>query len=259
MALVTTPEAAFADVPDYDYTHERVPVRDDGAEMAYVDVPGEGDETFLLLHGEPTWGFLYRSFIPTLSGRGRVVVPDMLGFGRSDKYTDPGAYTFEMLYESYERLVLDELDLMGVTLVCQDWGEILGLALAAHNPDRFDRLVAMNTGVPDGTQTMSDAWHQFEQFVSSVETLPLDMLVENATSTELSEEVLAAYEPPSTPRMRKPARERCPVSFQPRQTTPAQSECGPRASASPSGRNPRSCCSPRTTQSRATPATRYES
>jgi haloalkane dehalogenase len=196
MALVTTPEEAFADVPDYDYPHERVPVRDDGAEMAYVDVPGEGEETFLLLHGEPTWGFLYRSFIPTLSERGRVVVPDMLGFGRSDKYTDPEEYTFEMLYESYERLLFEELDLTGITLVCQDWGGILGLALAAHNPERFDRLVAMNTGVPDGTQTMSDAWHQFDQFVSSVETLPIDMLIENATSTELSDEVRAAYEAP---------------------------------------------------------------
>ena len=196
MALVTTPETAFVDVPGYDYPHERVPVRDDGAEMAYVDVPGDGEETFLLLHGEPTWGFLYRSFVPGLSARGRVVVPDMLGFGRSDKYTDPEAYSFEVLYESYERLLFAELDLTGITLVCQDWGGILGLALAAHNLDRFDRLVAMNTGVPDGTQTMSDAWHQFEQFVSSVDTLPIGMLVENATTTDLSDEVLAAYEAP---------------------------------------------------------------
>jgi haloalkane dehalogenase len=194
MALVTTPEERFADVPDYDYPHERVPVTDDGAEMAYADA-GDGAETFLLVHGEPTWGFLYRKLVPTLAERGRVVVPDMLGFGRSDKYTDPERYSYELLYESYEQL-LDHLDLSGITLVCQDWGGILGLPLAADNPERFDRLVAMNTGLPDGTQTMSDEWHQFAQFVESVEELPIDMLVENATYTDLSEAELAAYEAP---------------------------------------------------------------
>jgi haloalkane dehalogenase len=201
MTLVTTPEEQFDDVPDYDYPHERVPVTDDGAEMAYVDTAagadeGTAEETFLLLHGEPTWGFLYRSFVPALSERGRVVIPDMLGFGRSDKYTDPEQYTVELLYDSYERLLIDHLDLTNVTLVCQDWGGILGLALAAHNPDRFARLVPMNTGLPDGTQTMADEWHQFANFVESVETLPIDMLIENATATDLSDEVLAAYDAP---------------------------------------------------------------
>ena len=89
MSFVTTPAERFRDVPDYDYPHERVPVTDDGAEVAYVDLPGAGAETFLLTHGEPTRGFLCRTLIPTLAERGRVVVPDMLGLGRSDKYTDP--------------------------------------------------------------------------------------------------------------------------------------------------------------------------
>lgn len=196
MTFTTTPEERFADVPDYDYPHEKVPVTDDGAEMAYVDVEGEGDETFLLMHGEPTWGFLYRKMIPTLSEYGRVIVPDMLGLGRSDKYTDPDAYSFDLHYESFETLLFEELDLTDITLVCQDWGGILGLALAGHNPDRFARLVAMNTGVPDGTQEMSDAWHQFADFVENVEELPIGMLIQNATAEELSEEVIAAYEAP---------------------------------------------------------------
>jgi haloalkane dehalogenase len=196
MELVSTPEAAFEDVPNYEYPHESVPVTDDGAEMAYVDVPGDGEETFVLTHGEPTWGFLYRKLVPTLSEYGRVVIPDMLGLGRSDKYTDPDAYSFDLHYESFERLLFEELDLEDITLVCQDWGGILGLALAGQHPERFARLVPMNTGVPDGTQEMSDAWHQFADFVESVEELPIGMLVQNATATELDSEVVAAYEAP---------------------------------------------------------------
>jgi haloalkane dehalogenase len=196
VTLTTTPEERFEDVPDYEYPHEKVPVTDDGAEMAYVDVPGDGEETFLLMHGEPTWGFLYRKMIPTLSEHGRVIVPDMLGLGRSDKYTDPDAYSFDLHYDAFETLLFDELDLSEITLVCQDWGGILGLALAGHNPERFARLVAMNTGVPDGTQEMSDAWHQFADFVENVEELPIGMLIQNATAEELSEEVIAAYEAP---------------------------------------------------------------
>ena len=198
VSIVTTPEERFEDVPDYDYPHERVPVTEDGAEMAYVDVPaeGDGDETFVLMHGEPTWGFLYRKLISTLAERGHVVVPDMLGLGRSDKYTDPDAYSFDLHYESFETLLFEELDLTAVTLVCQDWGGILGLALADHYPERFARLVPMNTGVPDATQEMSDAWHEFADFVESVEELPVEMLVQNATATELSEAELAAYSAP---------------------------------------------------------------
>ncbi|WP_336133749.1 haloalkane dehalogenase [Natronomonas amylolytica] len=196
MTYISTPESAFEDVPNYDYPHDKVPVTDDGAEMAYADVEGEGDETFLLMHGEPTWGFLYRKLIPTLSEHGRVIVPDMLGLGRSDKYTDPDDYGFDLHYESFETLLFDELDLDDVTLVCQDWGGILGLALAGHHPERFARLVPMNTGVPDGTQEMSDAWHEFADFVENVDELPIGMLIQNATSDELDDEVIAAYEAP---------------------------------------------------------------
>jgi len=196
MEYETTPEERFEDVPDYDYPVERVPVTDDGAEMAYVDVAGDGEETFLLMHGEPTWGFLYRKMIPELSDHGRVIVPDMLGLGRSDKYLDRDAYSFDVHYEAFERLLFEELDLDEITLVCQDWGGILGLALAGHNPERFARLVPMNTGVPDGTQKMSDAWHDFADFVDQAEELPIGMLIENATASDLSDEVVAAYEAP---------------------------------------------------------------
>lgn len=193
MPLVSTPEEAFADVPDYDYPVEYVSVGD--PDMAYVDVEGEGEETFLLMHGEPTWGFLYRKMIDRLADRGRVVVPDAIGFGRSDKYTERSEYSFEMHYEAF-RTFIERLDLDDVTLVCQDWGGILGLTLAGHNPDRFARLVPMNTDVPTGDREMADAWHDFHEFVESVEELPISMLVQNATASELSDEELAAYEAP---------------------------------------------------------------
>lgn len=196
MEYVTTPSERFDDLPEYDYPHERVPVTDDGAAMAYTDVPGAGDETFLLIHGEPTWGFLYRKMIPTLAEHGRVVVPDLIGLGRSDKYTDPDAYTFDMLYESLRRLLFDELDLESITLVGQDWGGILGLTLAGHHPERFARLVPMNTGLPDGTQEMADEWHQFAEFVENADELPIGMLIQGATATNLSESVLSAYAAP---------------------------------------------------------------
>lgn len=199
MSYVTTPDERFEEVPDFEYPYERVPVTDDGAEMAYVDVDptsDDADETFLLMHGEPSWSFLYRKLIPTLSEHGRVIIPDMLGLGRSDKYTDTDDYSFDLHYDSFETLLFDELDLEELTLVCQDWGGILGLALAGHNPERFARIVPMNTGVPDGTQKMSEDWHQFADFVDTVDELPIGMLIQNATATDLPEEVVAAYEAP---------------------------------------------------------------
>jgi haloalkane dehalogenase len=198
MALLSTPEAQFDDVPDYDYDPQFVEVdvgREEHPRMAYVDVEGDGDETFLCIHGEPTWGFLYRKMIPGLAERGRVVVPDLLGFGRSDKYDSREEYDFDTHFAALASLV-EQLDLTNVTLVCQDWGGILGLTYAAENPERFARLVPMNTGVPSGDQEMPEAWEQFRSFVEGVEELPVGMLIENACASDLSEEVLAAYEAP---------------------------------------------------------------
>lgn len=210
MGRTSTPDERFEDLPDWDYERHSVTVGDGAAEransgrtasaesleMAYVD---EGDpdaeETFLCLHGEPTWGYLYRKMIPTLAERGRVVVPDFVGFGRSEKLTDREEYSFAMHYETLADFV-ETLDLTDVTLVCQDWGGIVGLTYAAHQPDRFARLVAMNTFVPTYDTEMADEWHDFHDFVERVDDLPIGMLVQNATATELSDEELAAYEAP---------------------------------------------------------------
>jgi haloalkane dehalogenase len=195
---VGTPEAAFDEVPDYDYEPHYVTVDAPGdPEMAYVDTNPEGDaeETFLCLHGEPTWGFLYRKMIPTLAERGRVVVPDALGFGRSDKYTDREAYDYRLHYDATVDFI-ETLDLTDVTLVCQDWGGLIGLPVAVNNEERFARIIPMNTDCPTGTAEMADEWYDFRDFVERADPLPIGMLIQNATATELSDAELAAYEAP---------------------------------------------------------------
>jgi len=191
--ILTTPDERFADLPEFPYDPRYVEVGD--VDMAYVEDEGDGDETFLCLHGEPTWSFLYRKMIPVLADRGRVIAPDFPGFGRSDRYADGDAYGYHQSFDALSAFV-EALDLEGVTLVCQDWGGLLGLPYAARNPGRFDRLIPMNTGLPDGTQEMPQAWIEFKEFAESTEDLPVGMLVENATISELSDEVLAGYEAP---------------------------------------------------------------
>jgi len=195
--MLQAPESAFADVPDFEY--EPRFVETDVAEVAYVDRPYEGDgepsTTFLCLHGEPTWSFLYRRMMPTLAERGRVVAPDLPGFGRSEKWPAVEDYTFDRLAAALEGFIAG-LDLTDVTLVCQDWGGILGLTLAAERPERFDRLVPMNTGLPDGTQEMPDLWWAFHDAMAEREPLHPERTVRQGCATSLDDEVVAAYGAP---------------------------------------------------------------
>ncbi|MFW5983680.1 MAG: haloalkane dehalogenase [Halobacteria archaeon] len=196
--VLSTPDERFEDLSGYDYDAEYVEVEagEETARIAYVDEGDEdGDETFLCLHGEPTWSYLYRKMIPTLSEKGRVVVPDLPGFGRSDKFEDEEDYTFASEYDALENFV-KELDLTNTTLVCQDWGGILGLSVAARNPERFARLVPMNTGLQDGSAGMPDEWEQFRDFVKGADELPIGFLIDAGCVNDLSDEVKAAYEAP---------------------------------------------------------------
>jgi haloalkane dehalogenase len=191
--VVRTPDERFTDLPNFDYEPRYVDVGD--VRMASVDVDGTGDETFLCLHGEPTWSFLYRKMIPTLADRGRVIAPDFVGFGRSDKYEDPDEYTVEMHYDAL-RTFVEKLDLTNVTLVCQDWGGLLGLSLAAEQPERFARLVPMNTDLPDGTGEMTDTWHRFAEMVATADDLDVGRLVRNGCYRDLEAAVVDAYRAP---------------------------------------------------------------
>jgi haloalkane dehalogenase len=133
--------------------------------------------------------------VPTLTERGRVVVPDAIGFGRSDKYTTREEYDYDLHYDATEQFI-EELDLENVTLICQDWGGIIGLPVAVNNEERFARLVPMNTDCPTGEAEMADAWYDFRDFVERADELPIAMLIDNAAATDLSDQVLAAYEAP---------------------------------------------------------------
>jgi haloalkane dehalogenase len=164
----------------------------DGLRMHFVD-EGDGD-SILLLHGEPTWGFLYRRMIPALAAGGRVVAPDLLGFGRSDKPVDQAAYSYEMHARSIERLVL-ELDLRELTVVVHDWGGPIGLRFAVTHPERVARLVILNTGV--GVGAPSEPWLRFRALVREVGTdFTASRLVQVACVSHLDDEAVRGYDAP---------------------------------------------------------------
>ncbi len=205
MKILRTPEDCFVDLPDFPWESSYAEVVDpDGGDplrMAYLDVgPAEGfDEApvALLLHGEPSWSFLYRHVIGVLAAGGvRCIVPDLIGFGRSDKPTRPEDHSYARHVEWVRELVVDDLDLRDVTLVGQDWGGLIGLRLVAENPDRFARVVAANTGMPTGDFDMPEIWWQFRRAVESAPTLDVGRFVESGCVRGLSDDVRAAYDAP---------------------------------------------------------------
>jgi haloalkane dehalogenase len=186
-----TPDDRFEGLPGWDF--EPRYLEQDGLRMHWVD-EGAGDPV-LLLHGEPTWGYLYRKLIPTLADVARVVVPDYFGFGRSDKPVEREWYSYEAHYASVERFVR-ELDLERLTVVVQDWGGPIGLRLAVERPERVARLVILNTGIGAG-RAPSEEWLRFRAMVRRVGTdLQPGRLVRSSCARELPDEVEAAYDAP---------------------------------------------------------------
>ena len=166
----------------------------DGLRLAHVD---EGDGApVLLLHGEPTWSFLWRKVIPPVRDAGfRCIAPDLAGFGRSDKPIDIDFYSYDRHVELATAL-LDDLDLEKATIVVHDWGGPIGLRLAVEQRERIDRIVILDTGLFTGHQKMTDAWIAFRDFVARTEDLPVGMLVRGACKTDPGDEVIAAYDAP---------------------------------------------------------------
>ncbi|HZU80658.1 MAG TPA: haloalkane dehalogenase, partial [Acidimicrobiales bacterium] len=164
----------------------------------YLDEgPAHGAETVLLLHGEPSWSFLYRTMVPSLVGSGfRVVAPDLVGFGRSDKPASRGDYTYARHVEWMRQALFDRLGLSGLTFVGQDWGGLVGLRLVAEHPDRFRRVVAANTGLPTGDTSMGEAFLAWQRFSQEAPELPIGAIVNSGCTTDLAPEVVAAYEAP---------------------------------------------------------------
>ncbi|CAA9247566.1 MAG: Hydrolase, alpha/beta fold family protein, At1g52510/AT4G12830 homolog, group4 [uncultured Blastococcus sp.] len=196
MEALRTPDDRFADLPDFPYEPRYLDLAD-GLRASFVeDGPADG-ETVVLLHGEPSWSFLYRRMIPVLARAGlRVVAPDLIGFGRSDKPVARDAYSYAAHVAWTRELLFDRLDLRDVTLVGQDWGGLIGLRLVAEHPDRFARVVAANTGLPTGDQPMSEAFLAWQRFSQESPEFQIGRVVANGCATPLAPEVVAAYDAP---------------------------------------------------------------
>src|SRR6516165_2662988 len=195
MKVLRTPEERFAGLPDFGYQPRYADAG--GLRLAYVEAGPPAGEPVLLLHGEPSWSFLYRKVIPVLAEAGlRVIAADLVGFGRSDKPAEVTDHSYARHVEWVRAFAFDALGLSGVTLVGQDWGGLIGLRLVAEHPDRFARVVAANTGLPTGDQPMPDVWLRFRQVVAKAPELGISRLVQAGCRTALANEVLAAYEAP---------------------------------------------------------------
>jgi len=199
MELLRTPDDRFEALPDWPFVPKYVTIDADGSPLRihYVDEgPAEGPAV-LLMHGEPSWGYLYRFMIPLLVDAGcRVIVPDLPGFGRSDKPTDRSDFGYDRLVNWMDTALMSELDLADVTLFCQDWGGLIGLRLVAAHPTRFRAVMAANTGLPLGNTEPPQAFLDWQQFSQSVPEFPTAMIIQGATERELSPAELAAYDAP---------------------------------------------------------------
>lgn len=193
MAVIRTPDERFKDMPDFPFKPHYVEIN--GLRIHYVD-EGKG-EIILCLHGEPTWSFLYRKMIPILSAKHRVIAMDFVGFGRSDKFTERDEYSFQMHTDILTGFI-DALALDQITVVVQDWGGLIGLRLASEMPQRFSRLVIMNTGLPVGGGQVNEAFLRWRQFVESTPDLPVGQIVRGGMvhGDKIAPVVVAAYEAP---------------------------------------------------------------
>jgi len=206
--VLRTPEERFKDLPGYDFEPNYANVQ--GLRMHYVDQGPREADPVLLLHGEPSWSFLYRKMIPPIARSGhRVVAPDLIGFGKSDKLAKRREYSYQMYVDQVTEFI-EKLELINITLFCQDWGGLIGLRVAAENPERFARIIAANTALPGrppesarqgaftGGLSMRSgafflAWLSFSQLMPSFSA---GLVVQIGTVTKISPEVKAAYDAP---------------------------------------------------------------
>ncbi len=200
MKVLRTPEDRFDHLPGYTFAPHYIEIPDgDGGTLRahYLDEGPQNAAPVLLMHGEPSWSYLYRKMIPLISGAGhRVIAPDLVGFGRSDKPASRKDYTYQRHVAWMEQLLLERLSLKAVTLVCQDWGGLIGLRLVALAPDRFDRVVTANTGLPTGDQQMPEAFMEWQRFSVETPEFPVGQIISGGCHHPLPADVIAAYDAP---------------------------------------------------------------
>lgn len=199
MQVLRTPDGRFENIPDYPFQPNYITVKgvsSDALRMHYVDVGPKAAAPVLCLHGEPTWSYLYRHMLPIFEAAGhRTLAPDLIGFGKSDKPGDRAAYTYRGHVAWMSDFVVG-LDLRGITLVCQDWGGLIGLRLLAAMPERFSRLVVANTALPTGDQPMGPAFAAWRAFSQEVDPFLAGRIVYGGTETKISVAEQAAYDAP---------------------------------------------------------------
>ena len=200
MKVLRTPDEQFAGLPEYPFAPNYATVTAaDGTELRvhYVDEGPRDAAPVLLMHGEPSWSFLYRRVIPVLVAAGhRVIAPDLVGFGRSDKPADVDDYSYAAHVAWMSEVVFGVLDLRDATFFGQDWGGLIGLRLVAAQPERFARVVIGNTGLPTGDGHLTDAFFAWQQFAADTPSLPIGQIINFGTTTDLAAEVIAAYDAP---------------------------------------------------------------
>jgi len=195
--ILRTPDERFENLPDYSFEPHYINVpASDGGELRvhFVDEGPAQAAPILLMHGEPSWSFLYRNMIPILVTAGhRCVVPDLVGFGRLDKPASVDDYSYQR-HMDWMRAFMEQLDLRQITLFGQDWGGLLGLRLAAEHRDRFASIVAANTGLPTGDQQMNEAFFRWREFSQTASKFSIGRVIDCGSVSELAPEVLVAYE-----------------------------------------------------------------
>jgi haloalkane dehalogenase len=198
MRALRTPDERFVDLPDFPFEPHYVEVGDGDGGHLRVHYLDEGDgEVVLLMHGEPSWSFLYRKMIPPLVDAGlRCVAPDLVGFGRSDKPAERDDYSYARHVEWMREALFDHVELRDVTLVGQDWGGLIGLRLVAEHPDRYARVVVANTGLPTGDRPPTDAFLAWQRYSQETPVFHVGGIVRGGCRTELASGVVAAYDAP---------------------------------------------------------------
>ena len=196
MDVLRTADHCFEGLVDYDFPPNYLDIASGSLRLHYVDEGPREAAPVLMLHGEPSWSYLYRHMIPIFTAAGhRAVAPDLIGFGKSDKPTKRSDYTYQT-HVDWMTEWLTALNLTDITLVCQDWGGLIGLRLVASMPDRFARVVVANTALPTGDKPMPDAFRSWREYSQSVPDFNSGRIVYGGTTSKITDAEIAAYNAP---------------------------------------------------------------
>lgn len=191
-----TPEERFANLPGYNFKDNYLQVNPGNLRMHYIDENRASDKIILMLHGEPSWSYLYRKMIPLFTEAGyRSIAPDLIGFGKSDKPIDRKVFSYAIHIEWLVHFV-QQLQLTEINLICQDWGGLLGLRIASENQNLFHSITTANTFLPTGDNKLPDAFYEWKSFSQNVKRLPIGKIIKNGCYKEISPETIKAYDAP---------------------------------------------------------------